>query len=126
MAVCLFVLAGAPGAWAASEHLQEARHVPASVQRQLPTGELSLRSLCRGFYVTPRERRVLRRQADALVRELRRRPDELVTYTFYYEHGPPERRDIPVRELAEEQLEDLDPSDPDCGGIALRLQKGLG
>jgi hypothetical protein len=43
-----------------------------------------------------------------LVRELRRRPNDLVTYTYFSEEEAPERRDITVRELAEEQLKDMD------------------
>jgi hypothetical protein len=45
---------------------------------------------------------------------LRRRPDRLVTYTYYYSDDPEERRDITIRELAEEQLEDIESNGPDC------------
>jgi hypothetical protein len=47
------------------------------------------------------------RQADVLIRELRRRPNELVTIensTFADGHEP---YDISVRELAEQRLQDL-------------------
>jgi len=44
-----------------------------------------------------------------LVRESRRCPHHLVTYTYYSAHGGhDERRDITVRELAEEQLKDME------------------
>jgi hypothetical protein len=43
-----------------------------------------------------------------MIRELRRHPDWLVTYTYYYEDAPEgERKEITVRKLAEEQLADL-------------------
>jgi len=56
----------------------------------------------------------IRRRAEVLVRELRRRPNHLVTYTYYSAHGDDERRDITGRELAEEQLKDLESNGPDC------------
>jgi hypothetical protein len=43
-----------------------------------------------------------------LLGELDRRPDDLVTYTFYSEESDPETRDITVRQLAEEQISALD------------------
>jgi hypothetical protein len=37
-----------------------------------------------------------------------------VTYTYYSSDDPQERRDITIRELAEEQLEDIESNGPDC------------
>lgn len=124
-----FAIAALPAAWALSEHAQRTTHLPAAVQAQLPT-QISLSNLCRGTATRPALVRDLRRRADALVRELRERPDHLLTYTHYYSDLPPERRAITVRELAEEQLRnldprDLDPSDPGCGGVSRRLEEAL-
>jgi hypothetical protein len=109
----LFAVALVPAAWAAGETRQRGPHVPGSVQAQLPT-EISLGNLCPGSDTRPAVERDVRRRAEALIRELRRRPDQLVTYTYYSSDDPQERRDITIRELAEEQLEDIDSNGPDC------------
>lgn len=49
-----------------------------------------------------------------MVKLLRRRPNHLVTYTYYYEEGDDERRHITIKELAEEQLKDLEDGGPGC------------
>jgi hypothetical protein len=81
-------------------------HVPAEVQRQLPLLTF-FSGLCPGSSTTPAERRQVMRQADVLIHELRRRPNELVTIedsTFADGHEP---HDISVRELAERRRQDL-------------------
>jgi hypothetical protein len=88
-------------------------HVPASVQRELPT-EISLGNLCPGASTPGEVEQDVRRRAETLIRELRARPDHLVTYTFYDAHGPDEQHDITIRELAEEQLGDLESGGPNC------------
>ena len=98
---------------AAFESSQRDPHVPASVQRELPTQE-SLGNLCPGASTSPEVERDIRRRADVLIRELRRRPDHLVTYTYYYSDEPKERRDITIRKLAEEQLADIESGGPNC------------
>lgn len=121
VAAAAFAIAAAPGAWAAVEHGRRGPHVPSSVQRALPT-ETSLGNLCSAVEVDP-DRRMLadvRRRAETLVRELRRNPQHTVTYTYYWSDGPDERRDITVRELAEEQLDDLD-----GGGCEPELRRRL-
>ena len=106
--------AGAGGTGAAIETSQRGPHVPASVQRELPT-KLSLGNLCPGAESSPEVEREVRRSAEALIRELRRRPDDLVTDTVYYSDDPEELRDITIlRELAEEQLEDIESNGPNC------------
>ena len=87
--------------------------MPAAVQSELPTEE-SLGNLCPGASTSPQLERDIRRRADVLIRELRRRPDHLVTYTYYYSDEPEERRDITVRKLAEEQLADIASGGPHC------------
>ena len=109
----LFAVAFLPAAWATAETVQRGPHVPASVQAQLPT-EISLGNLCPGSETPPRVERDVRRRAEALIRELRRRPDQLVTFTYYYSDDPEERRDITIRELAEEQLKDIESNGPNC------------
>ena len=112
VAATLFALAAAPAAWAAVETIKRgtAPHVSAAAQRQLPTEE-SLASDCEdesgsASRIDPKAR--------ALLRELERNPDALVTYTYYYADDPDEdRRDITVRELAEEALRDLE-ANPGC------------
>jgi hypothetical protein len=113
IALALFAVALLPVAWAAIETSQRGPHVPASVQRELPT-KLSLGNLCPGAESSPEVEREVRRSAEALIRELRRRPDDLVTDTVYYSDDPEERRDITIRELAEEQLEDIESNGPNC------------
>jgi hypothetical protein len=113
IALGLFTVALVPAAWAAAETSQRGPHVPASVQSELPT-ELSLGNLCPDAATSAAVEQDIRRRADVLIRELRRRPDQLVTYTYYYSDDPEERRDITIRELAEEQLADIESGGPDC------------
>jgi hypothetical protein len=113
--VAVLVATAWPVAWAGVEQLDRASasHVPESVQARLPTEE-SLGNLCPGAGTPQRIVRRLERGADLLVRELKRRPDALVSYTYYWEEQPAERRDITVEELAQEQLGDLDSGGPGC------------
>jgi hypothetical protein len=61
-----------------------------------------------------------------LIVELRRRPNDLVTDTFYYADGSEERRDITIRELAEQQLESLQNGGRACAPkLMQRLQAAL-
>jgi hypothetical protein len=82
-------------------------HVSPAVQRSLPV-DYSLGNLCPGAETPQALERRISATADALIRELHRRPDDLVTYTFYSEESDPETRDITVRQLAEEQVSALD------------------
>jgi hypothetical protein len=85
----------------------------ASVEARLPI-ELSSGNLCPDAETPVDVERDVRARAEALIIELGRRPNELVTYTYYDAHGPDdEEREITIRELAEEQLADLD-SGGDC------------
>ena len=109
-----FVVALVPAGFALNEWRQRGPHVPPSVQAALPT-DVSINDLCAGpsGSALPRgEATEIRRKTDALIRELHRRPHDLVTYTYYYSDEPDETHDITVRELAEEQLKDLD--EPGC------------
>jgi hypothetical protein len=102
----------------------EAPHLPQSVQRQLPI-ELTLGNLCPGAE-TPRWLvRDLRRRAEVLLRELRERPDFLVTDIVYYEDGEEERQIVTVRELAERQLLDLREGRSDLGECSPDIQRRL-
>lgn len=124
-AAAAFAVALAPIAWALTQHFGRGPHVPADVQAQLPV-DLSLGNLCPGAETPPRLLRELRRSAAALERELRRRPDHLVTYTYYWADQPAERREITVRELAEEQLEDLQTGGRRCApALQRRLRAAL-
>jgi hypothetical protein len=114
LALGLFAVAALPAAWAAVETVRRGEHVPAALERELPI-ELSLGNLCPDAQTEPDVERDLRRQSEVLVRELGRRPYDLVTYTYHDAHSADEdRREITIRELAEEQLADLESGGPDC------------
>jgi hypothetical protein len=102
----------------------EADRLPPSVQRQLPL-DISLGNLCPGAETPPELVRDLRRKAEALLAQLRANPDALVRYTFYTEEEGPIRQDIPVREVAELQLDDLRSGSSDLGECAPDLQRRL-
>jgi hypothetical protein len=102
-----------PAVWGAVETSRRGPHVPASVQSQLPT-EVSLGNLCPGAETSSDVEHDVRRSAEVLIRELRRRPTHLVTYTYHSSDGDDERRDITIRELAEEQLKDMESNGPTC------------
>ncbi|MEX2253030.1 MAG: hypothetical protein WD649_02660 [Thermoleophilaceae bacterium] len=97
-------------------------HLPAAVQRRLPLkpGDQTLVDLCavgptpgltpaerRELVLSAKERRDLQHQAQVLLRELDQHPDSLVTYTYDYSDEPDEVRDITVRQLAREQLQEF-------------------
>jgi hypothetical protein len=102
----------------------EARHLPIAVQRQLPL-DVSLGNLCPGAETPPSLTRALMQKANVLPRELRARPDFLVTYTFFTEEEGPLRRSVTVREVAELQLEDLRDGASDLGACAPKVQEKL-
>ena len=102
----------------------EADRLPPSVQRQLPL-DISLGNLCPGAETPPELVRELRRSAEELLAQLRANPDALVTYTFYTEEEGAIRQDIPVRELAELQLDDLRSGSSELGECAPDLQGRL-
>jgi hypothetical protein len=109
VAIGAFACALVPVAWATVETVRHetAPHLPAALQAQLPTSG-SPDILC--VPEAPRaERARTRRQLEVLIRELRRHRHWLVTveYTLADEPGV-ERKDLTVRELAEEQLQLLD------------------
>jgi hypothetical protein len=110
----LFAVAALPALWGAVATVERGEHVPASLERQLPI-EASLGNLCPGAESDPEFVRRLRRQTDVLIRELERRPDDLVTYTYYdADSADEDRREITIRELAEEQLADIESGGPRC------------
>jgi hypothetical protein len=114
IAVPVFAVAALPLLWGGTEAVRRGEHVPASLERQLPI-EYSLGNLCPDASTPPQLVRRLRRQTEVLIRELGRRPDDLVTYTYYDAHSADEdRRDITIRELAEEQLDDLETGGRNC------------
>jgi hypothetical protein len=101
-----YAVALLPTVWGTIETLERGPHVSPALQAQLPTFA-SFANLCGDGETRPELERRLRASAAVLIRELRRRPNDLVTYTHYSEEGPDENRDIAVRELAEEQLGDM-------------------
>jgi hypothetical protein len=125
VAAGFFSIALLPAVWAVAETSQRGSHVPATVQRQLPT-EISLGNLCPGASTPEKLERNIRRRAEVLIRELHRRPNDLVSYIYYYSDGGEQRRDITVRELAEEQLHDLETGGPNCAPrLASRIRDAL-
>ena len=108
----------------AVERAQRGPHVPASVQAQLPT-DLSLGNLCPGAESSQSVLRDVRARGDRLVAELRARPNHLVTYTYYWAHGGKEQKEITIRQLAEEQLADLESGSVSGPRCAPDLQRQL-
>lgn len=120
----LFALALVPAGWATGQRVQAARadRVPRDVEARLPTEGL-LNGLC-----DPSLGRAhldgVRRQARALSKALESRPDELVSYLVPYADQEPEREDITVRELAEEQLRATDGCrDPDIRRLKRQIDR---
>jgi hypothetical protein len=114
VALPCFAAAAVPALWAASETVRRGEHVPAALEQQLPI-EYSLGNLCPGAGSPPELERRIRRETEVLIRELGRRPHDLVTYTYYDAHSADEdRREITLRELAEEQLADIESGGPNC------------
>ena len=111
--VAAFIVAACPVVWAAIKTADRGRHVSPALQAQLQPG-LTLGNLCPHSGLPGPERRKLRRSAEVLIVELRRRPDDLVTDTFYYADGSTERRDITIRQLAEQELDSLETGGRDC------------
>ena len=110
----LFAVAALPALWSSAETTRRGEHVPASLERRLPI-RLSLGNLCPDASTPPRLSRRLRRQTDVLIRELERRPDDLVTFTYYDAHSADDdRREITIRELTQEQLADLETGGRNC------------
>lgn len=100
----LFAAALFPVAYATAVSLRRGEHVSPELQAALPV-ELSLNQLCPGASTPPRLARRLRRQAETLIREVRRDPNRLVTYTFFYEDAEDETRDITLRQLVVENTD---------------------
>lgn len=95
---------------------------PRAVAATLPAFTSSLSGLC--FSDLPaRDRRQSESEVGALVREVRRRPDELVTVNYALADSPGVRREeITVQELAEETLDHAD-----CESVPARgLRDALG
>jgi hypothetical protein len=122
----LLAVAALPALGAAVETARRGEHVPASLERQLPI-EYSLGNLCPGAETDAQLLRRIRREAEVLIRELGRRPDDLVTYTYHDAHSAEEdRREITLRELAEEQLADIESGGPGCAPeLERRLRAAL-
>ncbi len=118
-AAVAFLVAAAPAVWAALETVRRDKPLPDRVQASLPL-RTSLGNLCPNSGTAGDTR--FERQSVALLRELDRRPYRLVTYTYYYSDEPEEEKEITVRELAEEQLSDLDSGGDNC---APELQRRL-
>jgi hypothetical protein len=117
------VVAGLGGIADAVDHAT-AERVPSAVQRQLPL-EYSLGNLCRGAQ-TPRSLDAsIRRQVEVLLRELKRRPDALVTFTYEYEDRDAVTKNITIRTLAEAQLSDLKEPKRCAPALRQRLVRAL-
>ena len=124
LAVFAFALAAGAGGVASAVDHANAEHVPPAVQRQLPL-QLGFGNLCRDAQTPESLRRRIRREAEVLLRELDRRPDALVAYTYEYEGRAPETKDITIRRLAEQRLEELDRSQRCAPKLRQRLEQAL-
>lgn len=129
LGAAVFAVAVWPVAWATAETVQraEASHVPAAVQRALPATGGTLNEICLPE-APAAERRLARRRFEALLVALRRRPDQLVTYTYQSEDAPDAHKDITVRELGEQELYSLahGGNGPCLAGLRRRLHAALG
>lgn len=100
-----------------------APELPPAAEQQLPLYGVGT-TLCQGY---PEEQAEQVQQDRALIRELRSRPDHLVTVEYIGGEGETDKVDIRVRELAEEELEYLEKQGPDCHpDIQRELREGLG
>ncbi len=128
-ALVCFGLSAVPTAAAAVETIDRSRspHLPDRVQKQLPIRE-SLGNLCPGAGTPKAARRKLERGVELLVREIRRDPDALVTYTYHEaDTAERDREDITVAELAEIGLDDLNSAGMRCRpDIQRKLEAALG
>lgn len=95
--------------------------VPTAVARELPSNSGTLGTFC--FDEIPvSERRDARRRTAALVRELGRRPDELVEVEYTLAESPGTRTDErTVRELARETLDWADCASPEAEDLRRAL-----
>jgi hypothetical protein len=94
--------------------------LPERAAARLPL-DVSLGNLCDSAGSDPGFYRDVERRAEALIDELHRRPDHIVTVTVYYAHGGGEdEENLTVRELAEEELHDLE-----IGGCRKKLRQQL-
>jgi hypothetical protein len=123
--VCAGIVVGVALAGIVAE-VRRGPHVPASVQRQLPTN-ISLGNLCPGASTPKDVERDIRSKAEVLLRELDEHPQHTVTRTAYYsDGGGSEREDITIRQLAQEQLDDLESGGRGCDPeLQRRLREGL-
>ncbi|HWM08741.1 MAG TPA: hypothetical protein VNO82_05340 [Solirubrobacteraceae bacterium] len=125
VAIGLAAIALGCATWTALQWVDRGPHVPASVQRELPT-DVSLGNLCPGAESDREFEDDVRRRAEVLIRELRRNPDHVVTDTVYYSHGGDEERDITIRDLAEDQLADIESGGPNCAPeLERRIREAL-
>jgi uncharacterized membrane protein YhaH (DUF805 family) len=123
----LLALALVAPVMAAAQQVQRATapHVSPAVQRGLRT-DLSFGNLCPDAETDRNVIRELRGAAALLLSELRRNPDHLVAYTYYWADDPPEKKQITVRELAQERLRDLEDSGSNCApDVGRRLRAAL-
>jgi hypothetical protein len=98
-------------------------HASPSLEARLPNPYDNLSDVC--GKVEPEYAARLRRKAAVLIRELRDRPDLLVTVTYTYSEVPSETREITVRELAEEKLADMDEHGGPCPEVERPLREGV-
>lgn len=118
-AVLVLAVALVPAGVATAQRLSRGPHVPPAVQQALPV-ELGVGNVCPGASNRSMRTRALA-AVDALVAQLRRDPDALVTKTYYYEDGP-QTTDITVRELAQDGLEELNGCAP---SVETRIRQAL-
>ncbi len=96
MGIAAFAAAGCTPVAAAIATAARGPDVSAALQARLPI-ELSLGNLCPNTQTAGPQRRMLRRSAELLITELRRRPDNLVTYTYFTEQDADgDRREITI------------------------------
>ena len=129
----LFLVASVPLVWATGGTVQHAhaKRVPASLRAQLPI-EWSLSVLCPKSGFPAGAARGVRRQAEVLLREVRRHPDWVLSYSYPYADQPGEfTRDMTIHELGEQELQSIKDLDGATGKPCLpsyrrRLEAALG
>lgn len=110
VAVLLAVVAAGP-AFAVAEWLRRGPPLPAADEARLPIDN-PVALICSRHSDAALDRR-LRREVDALVVELGRRPNATVTVTEYYAHYN-EDVEMTVRDLGERRLAELEAKGPNC------------
>jgi hypothetical protein len=127
LALPVIALALAPAVWAGVERARRGPHVSPAIEATLPTRRY-LTDMCVDGETSRRPDPGLTSQARALLREVERRPQELISWTFFSAHsGDQDRREITIHQLAEIQADSLNDGFATCApALARQLRHAVG